>query len=147
MAIAPASASLAPDWLRLRAALWPHCPLARHQQEIAQQLDRADGCAAFLALDEAAGPIGLLELALRNDYVNGTARSPVAFVEGLYVAPEHRRGGVAAQLLRAAQEWARQRGCAELASDTALDNLAAQAAHLALGFEETERVVFYRMAL
>lgn len=39
------------------------------------------------------------------------------------------------------------RGCAELASDTALDNLAAQAAHLALGFEETERVVFYRMAL
>ncbi|POZ63493.1 aminoglycoside 6'-N-acetyltransferase [Chromobacterium alticapitis] len=145
--IVPSSPSRAADWLRLRAALWPHCPMDRHQREIAEQLGQPDRCAAFLAIDAPSGPCGLIEIALRNDYVNGTESSPVAFVEGLYVAPEHRRGGVAARLMHAAREWARQHGCVELASDTALDNAAAQAAHLALGFEETERVVFYRMAL
>ncbi len=63
------------------------------------------------------------------------------------MTPAHRRSGVAGRLLGAAKDWSRDRGCAELASDTGLDNLVSQQAHQALGFEETERVVFYRMAL
>jgi aminoglycoside 6'-N-acetyltransferase I len=145
ISLSPASFHAA-DWLNLRTALWPDCPAAEHQQEIAEQTANPACFAAFVARDDNAA-IGLLEVAIRNDYVNGTSRSPVAFVEGIYVAPSRRRAGVAALLLGAAREWARARDCAELASDTALDNLTAQAAHLALGFEETERVVFYRMAL
>ncbi|WP_434631765.1 aminoglycoside 6'-N-acetyltransferase [Chromobacterium sp. CV08] len=146
MSVVPAAAD--PDgWLALRAALWPHCPRQRHQREIAAQLADPGRYAAFLTVDAQTVAIGLVELSLRGDYVNGTATSPVAFVEGLYVAAEHRRAGAGALLLDAARTWARGRGCAELASDTGLDNLVSQRAHLALGFEETERVVFYRMAL
>lgn len=93
----------------------------------------------------AKQPAGLAEVALRFDYVNGTTTSPVAFLEGIYVTPLHRRSGVARELLFSVRAWARTRGCTELSSDTALDNCVSQAAHVALGFEETERVVFYRM--
>ncbi|OQS46557.1 aminoglycoside 6'-N-acetyltransferase [Chromobacterium violaceum] len=146
MTIAPACSR--PDaWLALRAALWPDCPSEEHRREIDAQTAEPARYAAFVATDASCGAIGLIEVALRHDYVNGTRHSPVGFIEGLYVAPAHRRSGVAGRLLGAAKDWSRDRGCAELASDTALDNLVSQQAHQALGFEETERVVFYRMAL
>ncbi|MEC5398721.1 aminoglycoside 6'-N-acetyltransferase [Uliginosibacterium sp. H1] len=92
--------------------------------------------------------LGLVEAALRHDYVNGTDSSPVVFLEGLYVTPEARRQGVAVELVAAVEEWARKRGCHELASDAALDNLTSHATHHALGFAETERVVvFFRKRL
>lgn len=43
--------------------------------------------------------------------------------------------------------WARACGCRELASDALLENQASHAAHRALGFVETERVVFFRKPL
>jgi len=51
-------------------------------------------CAAFLADRN-----GLAEAAIRTDYVNGTVSTPVAFLEGLYVRPEARRRGAAAELV------------------------------------------------
>ena len=55
--------------------------------------------------------------------------------------------GVARALVESVAQWARSAGCAELASDSLLDNPLAHAAHRALGFEETERVVYFRRAL
>ena len=98
-------------------------------------------------MDGAGRPTGFIEAAVRNDYVNGTETSPVAFVEGLYVKPEYRRQGWAAELMRAVEAWARDRGCQELASDAALENAPSHATHLALGFEETERVVYFRKVI
>jgi len=71
----------------------------------------------------------------------------VAFLEGLYVMPEARRQGAARALIDAVRAWARDRGCKELASDTALDNVVSQAAHTRLGFRETERVVYFNMPI
>ncbi|MDQ8032188.1 MAG: GNAT family N-acetyltransferase [Bordetella sp.] len=135
------------DWARLRTALWPDASAAEHRREIAEQLAEPARYAAFIATAEPAGAIGLAEIALRHDYVNGTDSSPVAFLEGIYVAPEARRGGAARLLVEACRAWALAQGCRELASDTALDNGVSQAVHEALGFEETERVVFYRLRL
>jgi aminoglycoside 6'-N-acetyltransferase I len=50
-------------------------------------------------------------------------------------------------LYEAIGDWARARGCRELASDALLDNEASQRAHRALGFEETERVVYFSKKL
>ena len=90
---------------------------------------------------------GLAEAAIRTDYVNGAQSSPIAFLEGLYVRPAARHRGVAKALVKALERWAHERGCRELASDASTDNLASHAVHRALGFEETERVVFFRKAL
>lgn len=147
MKIDPVTTLPAPAWLQLRQALWPDADAAGHLHEMQSQLAEPERYAQFLARDDDGAALGLAEASIRRDYVNGTDTSPVGFLEGLYVVPEARRQGVSRALVGAVAAWARSRGCAELASDTALDNLASQALHERLGFEETERVVFYRRSL
>jgi aminoglycoside 6'-N-acetyltransferase I len=135
-------------WLELRSALWPDCPRDEHLAAMAAQLQAPQRFAQFVARDgEAGAPLGLAEAALRSDHVNGTQTSPVAFLEGLYVVPAARRTGVAAALVGAVEQWARAKGCSELASDAAIGNRTGHRVHRALGFDETERVVYFRKAL
>lgn len=101
----------------------------------------------FVQYDGTGKPLGLVEVALRTDYVNGTDSSPVTFLEGIFVVPDARRTGVARGLVAEAASWARAHGCSELASDADLGNSDSHAMHAALGFEETERVVFFRKGL
>jgi aminoglycoside 6'-N-acetyltransferase I len=71
----------------------------------------------------------------------------VLFLEGIFVIPEARRAGIAKALCAAVGLWGSARACTEFASDAQIDNVHAQALHHALGFEETERVVFFRKSL
>ena len=84
---------------------------------------------------------------MRSDYVNGCETSPVAFLEGIFVEPSQRRNGMARALCIAVEQWARDRGCREFASDADLSNLVSHRMHDALGFIETERVVYFRKLL
>lgn len=136
-----------PGWLPLREALWPHCSREEHLSEMAEFLAQPERFTQFIAYTEERQPIGFIEAALRRDYVNGTESSPVAFLEGIYVVPTHRRQGVARSLVAAVAEWAVKRGCKEFASDAALDNELSHQMHRSLGFVETERVVYFRKAL
>src|SRR5687767_5560753 len=129
-------------WLSFRMALWPGEPKEKHLEEMRESLTRPDQYAQFIARYDDGEPIGFAECSIRSDYVNGTETTPVGFLEGIYVAPEHRRKGVAAALTAAVAEWARASGCRELASDASLDNEQSHAMHRALGFAETERVVY-----
>ena len=52
-----------------------------------------------------------------------------------------------AALVEAAEQWAREQGCTEMASDGELDNRAGEAFHKALGYEEVERIVCFRKSL
>jgi aminoglycoside 6'-N-acetyltransferase I len=88
----------------------------------------------------------MLELELRS-VAEGCDGSPVPYVEAWYVAPEMRRRGAGRALIEAAREWARERGYRELASDTELSNEVSARAHQALGFEEVERAIHFRLAL
>lgn len=136
-----------PGWLSLREALWPHCSRDEHLMEMASFLDVPERYIQFVAYAEDGRPLGFVEASVRTDYVNGTTTSPVAFLEGLYVAPGVRRKGVGRTLVEAVASWAAEVGCTELASDTLLEHDLSQAVHKALGFVETERVVFFNMPL
>lgn len=134
------------SWSAMRAALWPDGSVAEHREE-AQEMLGQDQLANFVAETPDGSLAGFAEAALRHDYVNGCETSPVAFVEGLYVRPEHRQANVARQLCAAIADWGRAQGCSELASDALAENLESHAFHKAVGFEETERVVYFRQAL
>lgn len=145
MRIEPITAAMKEDWLTLRLALWPD-----EAGNLAGELDRmlADPDAAnFMARDQGGNAIGFIEAMVRRDYVNGCETSPVAFVEGLFVTETQRRQGVGRALVAAVTAWAKERGLTELASDALLDNSVSHAAHKAIGFEETERVVYFRKAI
>ncbi|KVE35481.1 aminoglycoside 6'-N-acetyltransferase [Burkholderia sp. TSV86] len=146
-AVRIASAADAPAWRRLRHALWPHASNAEHARDIAAQLDAPHRYACFVAVAPAEQPLGFAEIAVRNDAVNGCHTSPVLFLEGVYVDPSLRRRGIARSLIAAAAAWGATRGCSEFASDAPIDNAASYALHRALGFDETERVVFFRRTL
>ena len=134
-------------WLELRQALCTDCATEVQLLEMAEHVAIPQRFADFVAYSDWGKPVGLAEAAMRTDYVNGTTSTPVAFLEGIYVLPESRRQGVAASLVAAVCGWARASGCCELASDAALENQLSHAVHRALGFEETERVVFFRKPL
>lgn len=138
--VSPAS-SYDARWLSLRVQLWPH-PEMEHIREMGDALAR--GHFVRLALSPGDSAAGFVEASKRVDYVNGTSSSPVAFLEGLFVRPTMRHKGIGRALVAEVERWALSEGCTELASDSLLENVAAHAAHRALGFEETERVVYFR---
>lgn len=145
MRVERAAVDMVEAWVMLRRALWPELDPVGNRSEVLAMLDRPD-MAAFLAHRDGV-VLGFAEAALRHDHVNGCATSPVAFLEGIHVRPEARRQGVARQLCRAVERWAREQGASELASDAALANHGAHLMHAALGFTETERVVYFRKRL
>jgi len=136
-----------PGWLDMRVALWPDATADEHRGYMAICLAQPERFLQLMMYDERHQPIGFIEGSIRSDYVNGTETSPVGFVEGVYVAPAMRRHGVARRLYAAIGDWAKARGCRELASDALVGNESSQRAHLALGFEETERVVYFTKKL
>ncbi len=98
--------------------------------------------------DESRQPIGFIEGSIRSDYVNGTETSPVGFVEGVYVAPAMRRQGVARQLYRGDRRLGEGAGLPRArVGRAARRTRTSQRAHRALGFEETERVVYFSKKL
>ena len=132
----------------MRTALWPHA-LAEHAPAIDAFLaGRARDLDEVLVHDDdddhdgAGAAIGFIELRIRN-YAEGSNGTAVPFIEGWYVEPAHRSRGIGAALVAGAERWAKELGFSELASDTDLENTGSIAAHRALGFEETDRIVCF----
>ncbi|MCI0534635.1 MAG: GNAT family N-acetyltransferase [Verrucomicrobiales bacterium] len=130
------------EWLRMRRALFPDCSTTMHDCEVAEIRAHPDRHAVLVyQRDEAANRLGgFVEVSIR-DRVDGSLSGPVGYVEGWYVDPDLRGGGIGRALLEAAERWASERGLSELASDCELNNSSALAAHQALGFRETFRLV------
>ncbi|HEX3923001.1 MAG TPA: GNAT family N-acetyltransferase [Streptosporangiaceae bacterium] len=85
-----------------------------------------DGCAGYV--------LGFWHLAL---FANG----PVAWVEEIIVRSQQRRSGVGLRLMSAFEEWAAERGCAQVA----LATRRAAPFYLALGYQES--AVYLRKVL
>jgi aminoglycoside 6'-N-acetyltransferase I len=135
-------------WAVLRAKLWPHAAaeLLREANAFATGVPIPNITAVFIAEDDGRRAIGFLELALRS-FSDGCDSMPVPHVEGWYVEPEARGKGIGSALMRAAEEWAKERGFTELASDTEIDNGASLRAHERCGFSEVERLIKLRKPL
>lgn len=92
-------------------------------------------------------PVGFSNISLRYDYVEGTETSPVGYIEGIYVCEEYRRKGYARKLVKKGEDWARQVGAREFASDCIFENTTSIAFHKALGFEVANKIVCFRKGL
>ena len=135
-------------WGELRFALWPWDDPPIHARDAEQMYFGGDPHRlALVATDEKGSIAGFAEAAIRHDYVEGCETSPVGFLEGVYVAPDHRNSGIAARLADTVAGWAREQGCREFASNALLDNTDSHAFHAAIGMIETERVVFFKRDL
>jgi aminoglycoside 6'-N-acetyltransferase I len=136
------------QWARMRHALWSDESVAELLAESEAFFVTPDSrLAAVLVAEKAPDElVGFAELSLRQ-YAEDCRTSPVAFLEGWYVSPAVRRTGVGRALVAAAEEWGREQGCREFASDTRFENTASAAAHRALGFEDAGAIRCFRKAL
>jgi len=134
------------EWLRLRNALWPH-EVAEHDAAITDFFAAAPTNLTTLVIERPDGTLGGFAEVGQRPYAEGCHTSPVGFLEGLYVDADLRRLGWARRLVAAAEDWARQQGYTEMGSDCELENRDSLAMHLALGFDEVERIICFRKAL
>ena len=151
--IRPAQASDLDQLTRLCEALWPKSSAKEHAQELRLILG---GKAAlvltmpltiFVAEESAGILVGFLEVDLRSHADGCNPSQPVAYIEGWYVAEDHRHRGIGRKLLAKAEDWARSHRCAEMASDAIIDNGLSHRVHEALGYEVVDRCVHYRKKL
>jgi aminoglycoside 6'-N-acetyltransferase I len=149
--VRPAQPSDRAALARLREALWPESSAEEHSQELSAILaGNAPGTLPLVILVAEASDgllLGFLELGLRSHADGCNPARPVGYVEGWYVAENHRQRGIGKKLYAAAEEWARGQGCVEMASDTQIDNTLSQRVHERLGFQIVERSILFRKAL
>ena len=132
-------------WLQLRQRLWPEAPLEYLSFDLDDRLADPD-YVIFVASRAEEGLSAFIEAELR-DKAEGCESSPVGYIEAWYV-DEHLRGQkLGRDLILAAEHWAREKGCTEMASDTWLENEASITAHLKLGYTEVERLVHFAKQL
>ena len=128
----------------LRNQLWPQDSIAEHIKDFTD-LSSTHGHVAFMAFD-AKIAIAFAEVSLRF-YVNGCHHRPVGFIEGLWCKDGYRNLGIGQRLSAQCEEWARENGAKELATDAYLENEMAHKAYQNWGFEMTETVVYFRKKL
>jgi aminoglycoside 6'-N-acetyltransferase I len=135
---------------RLRQALWPESSAEEHAQELELILTGkppgATPLVEFVAESDAM-LVGFLEAGLRSHAEGCYPSPPVGYVEGWYVVEGYRQRGIGSGLLQAAENWAREQGCREMASDARIDNVVSQRVHEAVGYVMVERCVHYRKPL
>lgn len=122
--------------------MWDSYTVDELEAEFTETLN--DEQSAFFIKYVGALPVGFAQCGLRTDYVEGTDSSPVGYLEGIFVKAEDRGKGIAKELLWNCELWAKNMGCTEFASDCELDNVASLKFHLAMGFDEANRIICFR---
>ncbi|HEV8591025.1 MAG TPA: aminoglycoside 6'-N-acetyltransferase [Pyrinomonadaceae bacterium] len=134
------------DWFRLRKQLWDQITDEEHHGEMLDILEHSDAQLVLVADVGNRRLAGFLEASIRP-YVEDCHTDHVGYLEGWYVDPEHRKQGIGRALVEAAEDWAFEKGCTEMASDAELGNEVSLAAHRGLGYAETSRLVHLRKEL
>ena len=131
----------------MRLSYWPELGPAEHENAFDELFSGTSTSAITLVAERENGRLGGFLQARTRSYAEGCSSSPVGYIENWWVDQDLRRSGVGALLISAAEAWARSLGLTEMASDTELANNQSQAAHQALGYNETERLIFFRKKL
>lgn len=133
-------------WLHLRLHLWDQVSENEHKAEMMDIVEHPDTQFVAVAETDEGRLIGFLEASIRP-FVEDCQTDHVGYLEGWFVEPEYRQQSIGRFLVRAAENWARRKGCTEMASDAEVGNDLSLEAHQRLGYEETSRLVHLRKEL
>lgn len=134
------------NWFRLRKHLWDEASDEDHKSEMTDIYEHSETQLVLVAETSGGNLVGFLEASIRP-FVEDCHSENVGYLEGWWIEPEFRRNGIGKSLVKMAENWARSKGCAEMASDSEIGNDLSLTAHLNLGYEETSRLVHLRKDL
>lgn len=131
-------------WQTLRRKLWEHTTEEENRDFFDDFLTDKDKLLIVVAESEQSELAGFLEAGIRQDYVEGCDTARVGYIEGWFVEADFRRQRVGRQLVEFAENWAREQGCEEMASDCDLGNDISLNAHLGVGYTEVGRSIHFK---
>ncbi len=131
----------ASDIAKLAVKMWQNHSTDELKKNFEDTIRKND-CAIFIYKLENT-VIGFAQCGLRYDYVEGTNSSPVGYLEGIFVKEDFRNNGYAKELLKKCEQWAKECGCSEFASDCELTNNDRLKFHLKNGFAEVNRIICF----
>lgn len=134
------------EWFRLRKMLWDESSDEEHKQEMRDIYDHTETQLVLLAETSGGRLVGFLEASIRP-FVEDCHSDHVGYLEGWFVEDNFRQKGIGGKLVATAENWARSKGCSEMASDAEIGNELSLTAHQNLGYEETSRLVHLRKDL
>lgn len=130
-----------PEIADMAVLLWEGNTAEELAKEFAETVCGEESAVFIASKDNNA--VGFAQVQLRHDYVEGTSGSPVGYLEAIFVKEEYRKHGYARELLFQCEEWAREKGCTEFASDCELTNDISLEFHLKAGFTEANRIICF----
>jgi aminoglycoside 6'-N-acetyltransferase I len=130
---------------KMAIKMWTEHSLTELAKEFEDIIEYKEAAIFMLMVDNQA--VGFAQCQLRHDYVEGTDTSPVGYLEGIFIEQEFRHRGYAKELLAKCEEWAREKGCTEFASDCESDNDESLKFHLNTGFTEVNRIICFKKQL
>ncbi len=133
-----------PIWKKYRETLYHGVEDSFHESEMDSILNSKIQFTYLVFEDTKDFPVGMLELSLRN-LVDGCLSSPVAYIEGIYLDESCRGKGLGKEMIEFSKDWGKENGCSELACDAEFEDLSAQNFHQKMGFQETYRIVQFKM--
>lgn len=143
--ITKATVKDAPAIAELAIKMWKSHTIEERTEEFKNIIANHESAIFMYSIDGKA--VGFAQCQLRHDYVEGTDSSPVGYLEGIFVEEGCRHKGYAKELLAKCEDWAKEQGCTEFASDCELDNDASLAFHLKVGFAEANRIICFTKPL
>jgi aminoglycoside 6'-N-acetyltransferase I len=121
--------------------LWGDCEFDEEFENYKRTLDSKNKICYLY--NEQDYYIAFLHLSSRNDFVEGEKDLSIAYVEEIYIKPHYQKKGVTKKLMNCGENWAKQKGYNQLASDIDINNFASIDFHKQIGFAETERIVCF----
>lgn len=130
------------EWVKMGLLFWPKHTEEKVRKEFKRILNSKKE-KSFIDADNNRSFLGFINISIRNDYVEGSATSPVGYIEGIYVKKEYREKGIAKLLLKEAEKWFVKKGLSEVGSDAEVNNIISQKFHKNVGFKKGEAIVHY----
>ena len=125
--------------------IWGNDSVEELEKEFDEFVSNPEMASFIKYVDEK--PVGFANVSIRYDYVEGCETSPVGYLEGIYVEDCYRNNNFARELVIACEDWVKNKGIKEFASDCELSNLGSLAFHLAIGFKEANRIICFKKEL
>ncbi|MRS61973.1 GNAT family N-acetyltransferase [Larkinella terrae] len=141
MSFEPLSAATIGPLTELVLELWPDCRYEEEFENGETILNSANEVCYLASVNNTY--IAFVHVTIRTDYVKGATDSPVAYLEAVYVKPGYQKHGIGRRLVAFGEEWAREKGCRQFASDTELTNTTSIDFHQKTGFSEVNRIVCF----